>query len=86
MKRDGPRVVLGGAGQDFGRGGRGEQFGRQGVGCEVPAVVLVQPLRARLPRRRFLCARVGVLEDVRWAAGGGLGSVHDDECAWEWFT
>ena len=30
----------------------------------------VQPVRARVPRRRGVRARVGVLEDVRGAAGG----------------
>ena len=34
----------------------------------------VQPVRARVPRRRAVRARVGVLEDVRGAAGGRLGS------------
>ena len=37
-------------------------------------MVHVQPVRARLPRRRAVRARVGVLEDVRGAAGDGLGS------------
>ena len=31
-------------------------------------------------------ARVGVLEDVRGAAGDGPGSGHGDERTWEWFT
>ena len=30
----------------------------------------MQPVRAKVPRRRGVCARVGVLEDVRGAAGG----------------
>ena len=66
VPRDGgffARVVPGGAGEDFGRGGRGEQFGRQGDECEVGSVVLVQSVRARLPRRREMCARLGVLEN-----------------------
>ena len=62
-------VVLGGAGQIFFAEAEGEQLG---LGCEeseVCAVVHVQPVRtARLPRRRALCARVGVLEDVLGAA------------------
>ena len=33
----------------------------------------VQPVRATVPRRRVLRARVGVLEDVRGAAGDGPG-------------
>ena len=36
---------------------------------QVAAVVHVQSLRARLSRRRGVCARVGKLEDVRGAAG-----------------
>ena len=34
----------------------------------------VQSVRARLPRRRGVRARLGVLEDVPWAAGDGRGS------------
>ena len=34
----------------------------------------VQPVRARVPRRRAVRARVGVLEDVRGAAGDGPSS------------
>ena len=37
-------------------------------------MVQMQPVRAKIPRRRALRARVGVLEDVRGAAGGGQGS------------
>ena len=37
------------------------------------AVGHVQPVRATLPRRRVVRARVGVLEDVRGAAGGETG-------------
>ena len=48
-------------------------------------MVLVQPVRATLPRRREVRARVGVLEDVRGAAGDGLGSALGDERAWERF-
>ena len=33
-------------------------------------MVRVQPVRATLPRRRAVRARMGVLEDVRGAAGG----------------
>ena len=36
-----PRVVFGGAGEDFDRGGRGEQIRPQGEAGEVGAVVLV---------------------------------------------
>ena len=35
-------------------------------------------MRARVPRRRGVCARVGVLEDVLGAAGDQLGSVSND--------
>ena len=38
-----------------------------------------------LPRRRAVRARVGVLEDVRGAAGDGRASAHGDERAWERF-
>ena len=41
------------------------------VKCEVEAVAHVQPVRATVPRRRGVRARVGVLEDVRGSAGGG---------------
>ena len=45
------------------------------------AVAHVQPVRARVPRRRAVCARVGVLEDVLGAAGDGRLGVHgDDAC------
>jgi hypothetical protein len=37
-------------------------------------VAHVQPMRATLPWRRALRARVGVLEDLSWAAGGGWTS------------
>ena len=60
--------MLGGAGEDFGRGGSGEEFGAT---TEVDAVVKVRPVRARLPQRRAVRARVGVLEDVRGPAGSG---------------
>ena len=39
----------------------------------------------RVPRRRELRARVGVLEDVRGAAGDGLASEKCNESAWERF-
>ena len=42
--------------------------------------------RANVPRRRVVRARVGVLEDVRGAAGDGLGSSWGNECAWERFS
>ena len=64
------RFVLGAAGEGFDRGGRGEGFGQRRVRCEVAAVGYVPPVRTRLPRRRVLRARMGVLEDVRGAAGG----------------
>ena len=38
-----------------------------------------------LPRRREVRARVGVLEDVRGAAGGERGSARRDDAAWERF-
>ena len=44
-------------------------------------MVLVQPVRARIPRRRGLRAGVGVLEDVRGAAGDGHASEIGDERA-----
>ena len=72
------RVVFGGTGEDFGRGGGGEQFGRQGSECEIRTVAHVQFVRATVPRRRVLRARVGVLEDVRGAAGEGPDSAHGD--------
>ena len=53
--------------------------------AEVGRVAHVQPVRAKVPRRRVVRARVGVLEDVRGAAGGGLGSEPGDEPAWERF-
>ena len=40
----------------------------------MEAVDHVQPVRARVPRRRVLRARVGVLEDVLGAAGERLAS------------
>ena len=43
-------------------------------------MVHVQPVRATIPRRREVRARVGVLEDVLGAAGDGLGSELGDEC------
>ena len=57
-------------------GGRGEQFGAPNVEKRGGAVVHVRPVRATVPRRRAVRARMGVLEDVRGAAGGGPGSVH----------
>ena len=53
------------------RGGGGEQFEHQDA---MDAVGHVQPVRARVPRRRAVRARVGVLEDVRGAAGDEQGS------------
>ena len=44
-----------------------------------------RPVRAKVPWRRLLCPRVGVLEDVRGAAGGGLVSDQRDDAAREWF-
>ena len=38
--------------------------------AEVSAVAHVRPLRTDVPRRRGVRALVGVLEDVRGAAGG----------------
>ena len=49
------------------------------------AVVEVWPVRATLPRRRGVRARVGVLEDVLRAAGDGRGSALGDEPARERF-
>ena len=46
----------------------------------------VQPVRATVPRRRTMRPRVGVLEDVRGAAGDGQVAEKCDECAWERFT
>ena len=46
----------------------------------------MQPVRATVPRRRAVRARVGVLEDVRGATGGGLCSENGDVFAWERFT
>ena len=43
------------------------------------AVVHVWPVRARLPRRRGMRARMGLLEDVRGAAGDGPGSAKCDD-------
>ena len=43
----------------------------------------VQPVRATIPRRREVLARVGVLEDVRGAAGGASSSEECNEAAWE---
>ena len=72
-------VVSGGAGEDFARRGRGEQFGPQGVGCEVDAVVYLQPVRAGVPWRREVRARLGVLENVPGSTGGQLGSEERDD-------
>ena len=49
------------------------------------SVAHVQPVRAKLPRRRVLRARVGVLEDLRGSAGDGLGSGFRDAAAWARF-
>ena len=65
------RVVPGASRRRFGRGGRGEGFGRRRLRCEVGAVDHMRPVQARLPRRREMRARLGLLEDVRGAAGGG---------------
>ena len=65
--------LSGGAGEDFGRGGPGEQFGWREMVFEVGAVGHVQPVRTRVPRRRAVRARVGVLEDVCGAVGEGPG-------------
>ena len=46
-------------------------------------MVHMQPVRATVPRRRGVRARVGVLEDVRGAAGEALDSEPCDEPAWE---
>ena len=45
----------------------------------------VRSMRARVPRRRGVCARVGVLVDVRGAAGEGLDSALVDDAAGERF-
>ena len=85
VPRDGglcTRVVLGGAGEDFSRGGRGEQFGRPGDATEVGSMGLVWSVRAKVPRRGGVRARVGVLEDLRGPAGDGLRSESRDEPAW----
>ena len=60
--------------------GRGEQLVSRG---EVGAMAHVQLVQARLPRRRGVRARVGVLEDVRGPAGEALDSEPCDEPAWE---
>ena len=86
VPRDGglrARVVSRGAGEDFVSGGRGEQFGLEGEASEVDAVAHVQPVRAKIPRRRDVRARVGVLEDLRGAAREGRASDQRDEAAWE---
>ena len=51
----------------------------------MEAVAHVQPVRAKLPRRRAVRARVGVLEDVCEPAGDELFATRRDEPAWEWF-
>ena len=56
------RVVLGAAGAGRGPAWRPER---------VEAVAHVSPVRASVPRRRGVRARVGVLEDLRRAAGDG---------------
>ena len=43
-------------------------------------------VRATVPRRREMRARVGVLEDLRGAAGGGRYSVYGNKPAWERFV
>ena len=48
-------------------------------------MVLVQSVRARVPWRRRVRARVGVLEDVPGSAGDGLASAVGDDGAWEQF-
>ena len=48
---------------------------------EVEAVAHVQPVRATVPWRRVLCARVGVLEDICGAAGEKSDSGPGDEAA-----
>ncbi len=51
----------------------------------VGSVAHLQPVQARLSRRRKVRARVGVLEGVRGTAGGGPTSVPGDERAWTRF-
>ena len=89
VPRDGgfcARFVFGGAGEDLGRGGGGEQFGRA---CEerVASVANVWTVRATIPRRRVLRARVGMLEKTcRGAARDGFRSDQRDQPAWERFV
>ena len=54
---------------------------RAAVGRELD---VVQVVRRRRPRE--VRARVGMLEDVRGAAGDGLGSALRDDEAWARFT
>ena len=85
VPRDGglrARVVLGGAGEDFGRGGRGEQFGRQ-VWVRGGTVVRAA-VRARVPRRRA-CASGGRAGRTTWGGRRRTSSGHGDEHAWERF-
>ena len=89
VPRDGgvrARVVLGGGGEDFDVAEAEENnFLGTSEACEVEAVGLVQSVRAKIPRRRALCARVGVLEDVRGPAGGDWAPMHGDGRAWKRF-
>ena len=48
-------------------------------------MVHLRPVRARVPRRRAVRARVVVLEDVLGSAGDGQGSTPCDESAWARF-
>ena len=88
VPRDGglrARVVLGGAGEDFARRGRGEQFGWEVKNPRFEAVGHTCSLCEQKYHGVVLRARVGVLEDVRGAAGGTLVSDQRDDAAREWF-
>ena len=74
------RFVPGGAGEDFVRGGRGEQFARQ-IRRDVAALAHVQSMQARLSRRRGVCGRMDVLEDVRGSAREEQASAQRDVVA-----
>jgi len=50
------------------------------------AVEHVRHVRAKVPRRRAVRARVGVLEGALGAAGGGPTSAYSDDGARERFT
>ena len=63
------RVVPGATGAGLGTAGAGERGKQPGPAAQT--VVDLPPLRARAPRRRRGCARLGVLEDVRGATGRG---------------